>query len=78
MLKNITVAKGDLSGTTGSLERLVISLENTQVHMDFLVIDNPPFDVSIELPTLKLLQACIDLENKMVSMSSRKEELKWL
>lgn len=64
LLKKIIVANGDFPGTVGSFEELVVLLENIQVHMDFLVTDNPPFDMIIGSPMLKLLQACIDLKIK--------------
>lgn len=46
----------------GSVEGLVVSLENIQVRMDFLSIDNPTIGLIIGLPTLELLHASIDLE----------------
>lgn len=48
-LKKITVANSEVSGTVGSVEGLVVLLEEIEVQMDFLVTDNPPFDVIIGL-----------------------------
>lgn len=66
------MADGDTSGTVGSETELSVSFDKIQVPLDFLVIDNPPFDVIIGHPTLESLQARIDLGIETVTSLNTK------
>lgn len=62
--KKITVANGDVTDTLGAASNLRTSFKGIQVSFDFLLIDNPLFDVIIGLPALESIQACIDPETQ--------------
>ena len=68
--RRITVANGNKTGVTGIVTDVPISLgDNLIVSMDFLVIDNPPFDVIIGQPALEALQAIIDFGKQEVRLT---------
>lgn len=75
-MKKITVANGDVTDTLGAVSDLKISFEDIHVALDFLVINNPSFDVIIGLPALESLQACINLGNQTVTIRHEKKEVK--
>ena len=62
----IAVANGQKTTCLGSIEDVPVSFNGTVTSLNFLVIAGSPFDILIGYPTLKELQACIDLGHQSV------------
>lgn len=51
---------GIIADCVGAVSRTSTSFEDLTVHLDYLVVDNTPFDIIIGRPTLKALKALMD------------------
>lgn len=66
--KVVTVANGSRSGVLGKVNCIPVLFESLQVYMDFVVLENVPFDVVIGRPTLKRLGAVLDFRTEKVCL----------
>ena len=64
----LTVADGQRARSIGLVSELPISFEDLHISMDFHVMENPPFDVIIGVPTLEALRGCLDFGLQQVTL----------
>jgi hypothetical protein len=67
--RNITVANGATTAGAGVLQGVNVKFGDIQVHLDFLVIENPPFDIIVGMPTMEALRTCIDTGKQLIYMT---------
>lgn len=72
--KVVTVATGDKSGALGKLIGIPVLLDTVRVNVDFIVLQNIPFDLVIGRPTLKRLGAVLDFPAEVVQLSYKGKE----
>lgn len=61
-----TVANGEKTGVLGKLNNLPVTFDDFPAHLDFVVLDNLPFDIVIGRPTLKRLGGLLDFQKEEV------------
>lgn len=66
--KVVTVATGDKSGAQGKLTNIQVLFEQLQAGIDFIILENVPFDVVIGRPTLKRLGGVLDFKAEVVRL----------
>lgn len=69
--KVVTVATGEKSKATGKLSNVPVMFDELQAEVDFIVLEDTPFDVVISRPTIKRLGGVIDLPAEVVRFDYR-------
>ena len=67
--KKITVADGTMARCRGVVSDLPVHMDRIVCPMDFLVVDKPPVNVIIGMPTMETLRTRIDLGLRTVRLS---------
>ena len=63
-----TVADGHKARFLGVISDVPISFDDLHISMEFFIMDNPPFDIIIAVPTLEALRGCLDFGLKQVTL----------
>lgn len=74
--KVLTVANGEKSGVKGKLQDVPVSFDGMTAGLDFVVLENLPFDIVIGRPTLKRLGGVLDFKAEEVRLDYREKIVK--
>lgn len=72
--KTVTVTDGSTSSVEGKLSKVSVMLDLLVVKMDFVVMQNVPFDLVIGRPTLKRLIGVLNLRTKEVRLHYQSQQ----
>lgn len=64
----LTVADGQRASSAETISDIPVSIDSLHISMDFYVMESPPFDVIMGVPTLEALRGCLDFGLRQVSL----------
>lgn len=71
--RRITVPHKTSFNVKGVLRYIPVSFGNSRTHLNFYLVEDPPLDIIIGLPTLEELQTCLDLSNQNWTVTMKKK-----